>query len=101
MGKTLECRSVYFFSEGDERSFFRWLEGIDSVIRLEPVNHSLLVHLKDEPDLPDDSLRELIAVFYRYSVDMKQLTQFVNEDNATWFKRNRSAYWHEAVFGGD
>ncbi len=49
--------------------------------------------------IPDEDLRELIALFYRYKVDMKQLEIFLNNDNQAWFYEGKKAYWHKRVFG--
>jgi hypothetical protein len=48
--------------------------------------------------LNDDDLRELIGLFDRYGIDMRQLAQFENESNRIWFRDNKFAYWHSKVF---
>jgi len=44
-------------------------------------------------------MRELLALFYRYKIDMKQLQIFLNKNNKQWFQDNTKAYWHRRVFG--
>jgi hypothetical protein len=44
------------------------------------------------------ALRELLALFWRYGVDMKQLAVFDKQEFAHWFHK-RTAYWHKSVFG--
>jgi hypothetical protein len=43
-------------------------------------------------------LRELIALFRRYRVGLKQLAVFDRGEFADWF-RSEQAYWHKEVFG--
>lgn len=47
----------------------------------------------------DNDLRELLALFYRYKIDMKQLRVFLNEQNKEWFYGRPKGYWHYRVFG--
>ncbi len=42
--------------------------------------------------IPDDDFREIIGLFYRLQV-------FIKEDNREWFCENRRGYWHTRVFG--
>jgi len=46
----------------------------------------------------DADLRELIALFKRYNVSMKQLGQLKTDKNQHWFEGNETAYWHLDVF---
>jgi hypothetical protein len=93
----LVARLVRYFSKLDEDMFFAWLERIACVSSFHGEGVDLLITLK-RSNLLDDELRELIALFYRYSVDMTQLAQFETDANRSWF-RDPSSYWHERVFG--
>ncbi|NNM65014.1 MAG: hypothetical protein HKL99_10450 [Burkholderiales bacterium] len=92
----LEARSIRFYSAGDEDAFFRWLRSLPCIARYYGVGPTLRIlvvpHLVDE-----GMLRELLAMFRRYSVDMRQLALFDKPEFADWF-RNDKAYWHKAVF---
>jgi hypothetical protein len=44
-------------------------------------------------------LRELIALLYRYGLDMRPLASFRTERNAAWFANDRRKFWHARVFG--
>ena len=48
--------------------------------------------------LHDTDLRDLLGLFYRYKIDMKQLRIFLNDDNKDWFYGNKKAYWHKKIF---
>lgn len=48
--------------------------------------------------LSEASLRDLLALFSRYEIPMKQLAQFEDAKNAAWF-RAPHMYWHKKVFG--
>ena len=50
--------------------------------------------------IPDDDLRDLIGLFYRYKIpNMNQLQIFVNENNMEWFKGSPKGFWYYKVFG--
>ena len=52
----------------------------------------------DIEKLNDENLRELVALFSRYDCDLRQLSQFLNDDNRHWFADPRK-FWHVSVFG--
>ena len=56
----------------------------------------LIVRLKRRPGKLD--LRSLLALCYRYGVDMWQLAKFETAANRSWFRAPR-AFWYKAVFG--
>ena len=51
--------------------------------------------------MPDQDLREILALFYRYKIDMKQLVVFLNNKNKMWFFDPPKGYWHRRVFGSN
>lgn len=94
----LICKEVRFYSPNDEAAFFEWLSKNDCIDDVEGVGDE--IHLTIAADeLHDHDLRDLLALFYRYNVDMKQLKRFLSSDNEKWFFGNRIAYWHTRVFG--
>lgn len=93
----LICRSVIFYSENDENSFFEWIKKIECIERIAGLKNELYLHMVCD-DLHDHDLRDLLALFYRYRIDMKQLQIFLNPENEKWFK-NPQSYWYEKVFG--
>jgi len=50
--------------------------------------------------LSEASLRDLLALFSRYEIPMRQLAQFENAKNTSWFRAPRM-YWHQRVFGAE
>ena len=94
----LICKQVSFYSEGDEISFFKWLKEIEAIKDIKGIGDEIQLAIKNS-NIDENSLRELIAIFYRYKIEMSQLKQFLNEGNEYWFKANDCAYWKKGVFG--
>jgi hypothetical protein len=88
----LVATAVRYLSAGDETCFFEWLKRISCVADVRGEGLDLLISLRTPPR--DDDLRELIALFFRYDVDMRQLARFATPAWAT----DPSAYWHKRVF---
>lgn len=93
----LKATSIIFLSSGDEDSFFRWLNSIDCVSNFKGVRDVLSISV-DMEKLNDENLRELVALFSRYDCDLRQLSQFLNDDNRHWFADPRKS-WHASIFG--
>lgn len=92
----LICKELFFNSELDEAAFFEWVEKISSIQDCKGIVDEL--HLEVKCDINDDELRELIALFSRYEVDMSQLKQLATDNNKKWFQ-NEQAYWYTDIFG--
>lgn len=95
---TLICKSIKFCSYTDEYAFFKWIEAIDCIESFSQIHNELYLEVACL-ELRDDDLRELLALFYKYNIDMKQLGVFLSEDNKKWFSENTKTYWHKKVFG--
>lgn len=93
----LTCKRVLFLSEGDELAFFEWISKIRSIQKWEGKGDEIHLYPSSSA-ISEKGLRELIALFYRYEIDMHQLQQFVNDKNREWFTDKKS-YWHKRVFG--
>jgi hypothetical protein len=93
--RQLVARAIDYYSTNDEMSFFYWLEKIPCIAGYHGEGIDLLIDLNDTVD--DESLRELIALFFRYNIDLSQLAVLATESNGAWFK-NPQAYWYESVF---
>lgn len=89
----LDCSGVTFRSQLDEQHLFEWAMQISGVLRWE---QDTLV-LKSL-NISQASLRDLLALFSRYQIPMKQLAQFRNSKNEMWFEAPQM-YWHAEVFG--
>ncbi|AOT08746.1 hypothetical protein [Pseudoalteromonas luteoviolacea] len=90
----LICDSVSYFSQGDETAFFNWLNSIESVVKVEGFGTELEVTVSSN-NISDEELREFIAIFTRYDVELKQLRVFENSNNAEWFTQNKIAFWYK------
>lgn len=82
----------------DEDAFFWWIKRIKCIEKFEGAGDELYLDLKDG-ELSDNDLDDLIGLFYRYKIDMKQLAQFLTKENKEWFYDNPKAFWHRRVFG--
>ena len=88
--------SVVYYSAGDEEAFFSWLSRIVAVQDYKGVGRALHIETKELP-IDDESLREFIALFTRYGVDLSQLGRFLAPENEAWFM-DPQKYWHKKVF---
>lgn len=88
----LDCSGINFYSQLDEKHLFLWASEIRGVVRWEV--DTLVVR---SSRLSQASLRDLLALFFRYKIPMRQLAQFQNEKNASWFA-SPHMYWHQQVF---
>ena len=91
----LICRRVRFFSVGDELSFSSWLKRVKAIRRWEGKDDCILLHVTTR--VSDKSLREFIALFLRYDIDLTLLSQFMSSQNEVWFG-NPDMIWHQRVF---
>jgi hypothetical protein len=94
----LTCKKTVYYSPVDEELFFTWIEKIPSIIKDNGAGDEYYLYIKNHK-IPDMDLREVIALFYKYDIEMTQLKQFLNDDNKKWFYDNKQAFWHEKVFG--
>lgn len=93
----LLATGVRFFSQGDEAAFFGWLGKLAFVERYEGRGLTLFISV-NAAAVDEDGLRELLALFRRYGVELKQLAVFDRSEFADWF-RSKQAYWHKEIFG--
>ena len=88
----LDCSSVLFGSQLDEKNLFQWAIEIPGVIRWEQGN------LVVRTNLSQASIRDLLTLFSRYQIPMAQLAQLRTFRNESWFAAPQM-YWHARVFG--
>lgn len=94
----LICKRVTFYSQNDEMVFFEWLKRISCIGEIKGVGDELHLQISRK-QISDANLRDLIAIFGRYKINMKQLAQFLNDKNKAWFKGRPKAFWLKKVFG--
>lgn len=92
----LKAQKVRYFSQLDEKLFFDWLKMLPCVSNVEGKGDTLLIRVL-ESKVDEYALRELLALFRRYGISMKQLKAFDRRPLGDWF-RNKDAYWYKAVF---
>ena len=97
LNNILICESIKYYSQNDEENFFQWLKKINCIDKIVGVGYELHLYIASD-NLHDHDLRDLLALFYRYKLNMKQLRRFLNKDNKQWFFENNKAYWHKQVF---
>jgi hypothetical protein len=92
----LKAQAIQFSSQLDEGAFFSWLKKLSCVSEVEGRGDTLYIRVL-ESKIDEHALRELLALFDRYQIDMSQLAVFDKPEFARWF-HNRDAYWYEPVF---
>jgi len=93
----LKAQGTRFFSRLDEGAFFTWLEKLPCISDVEGKGDTLFIRVL-ESKVDEYALRELLALFQRYGVGMRQLAVFNKREFAKWF-HDRDAYWYKSVFG--
>jgi hypothetical protein len=89
--------SATFYSQTDEASFFAWLESIAGVTQVVGDHRGLVATLRSNR-LSKVALWNLLALYFRYNLPMKDLARFETPENRTWF-RDRKMFWYRGVFG--
>ena len=92
---TLVATWVTYGSYNDERAFFEWLERIEGVERFEGVGRDLLIYVSQE--IEELGLRDLVALFSRYGVDLAQIPKAFSVGEHPWLLKE-TAYWFRAMF---
>lgn len=93
----LTCDSVKFYCKEDEDAFFEWIEKIQSIETFSSRWKFLYLHVSCN-GVNDEDLRELLALFYRYNIEMSQLIEFLTSENKAWFYDNKKTFWYKKVF---
>jgi len=91
----LEIYSLTFYSPRDEENLFSWLGSVAAIKEIKGSGDSIFV--KVAVPIEDDDLSEIIAIFTRYGVNMKQLAVF-DDGRFPWLKR-KGMFWYELIFG--
>lgn len=92
---TFVAKRVTYGSANDERAFFEWLERIDGVDAFDGVGSDLYVYVRKNID--EYGLRDLVAIFFRYKVDLTQIPKSVSVEDHSWLL-NKEAYWFLLMF---
>jgi hypothetical protein len=90
-------RGPWFGSGLDETQFFDWIKQIKCVRKCDGLGYDLHLSI-DGVRMKDQELRELLALFHRYRINMKPLAVFASPGRK-WFA-DPEKYWFKRVFGG-
>ena len=97
----LICKKIKFYSQKDEDAFFEWVKKITCIDKISATGDELYLHVIGN-DLQDDGLIDLLGLFYRYNIDMRQLETFLTKKNKKWFFDGKTkGFWHRRVFGAN
>ena len=89
----LRAKDLMFFSDMDEENFINWAESIQSV--RESFGELDSIILMVDENCSEGDLREIISLFYRYNVDLRQVSVFKNK--YPWIN-NKKMYWYKKMF---
>lgn len=84
-----------FLSPNDETAMFEWFGRITAIRNVSGEGRDLVIALKSSPT--DAQLRDLLALFFRYRMDMTTLAALQTPENQSWFF-DPGSYWFDAVF---
>lgn len=93
----LKAHNMEYLSRLDEDMFFEWLGKLSCVLSVEGVGDELQITVSTSR-VEDACLRELIALFSRYQIGLKQLAVFQDDKRRKWFSDSQK-YWFSEVFG--
>ena len=94
----IDLVDVHYYSNNDENAFFDWLKKMNFVTKIHGHINILTITVKN--DLDEYDLRDLMALFYRYRIDMRSLVKFDRLDFHKWL-HNKTAFWYSEMFGSD
>ncbi len=87
----LVCDNAHFKTDIDKEIFIRFINRISSVEELDDFGKKLHVYVKSTV-IPNDDLKDLLTLFYKYKINMKQLNVFINKKNKAWLKLTTNWY---------
>jgi hypothetical protein len=95
-GFEITVRGPWLYSPKDKEVFFGWLESIPSVAKVGGVGFDVTISLRSKRVSQQD-LRELIAILYRYRMNMRVLAPLASSRHP-WFT-DKKKFWYKRVFG--
>jgi hypothetical protein len=82
---TIYADKIWYYSDGDKSRFFSGL--YDNPAYLNVKGYGTKLHIKlDTRKLTRESLYDLVALFFRYKVDMKELKPLLNSRTIVWLE---------------
>ena len=92
----IEATDVHYYSEHDEDVFFSWLPKIPCVEGHRGCLRTVYIRLACDL-LREEDVRELIALYQRYNIEMGSLIALDLPEFAEWF-RDKQKYWYSKIF---
>ncbi|WP_067463880.1 hypothetical protein [Nocardia amamiensis] len=93
----LEATGVTYYSPQDEAAFFGWLDKIPCVESYQGRVRTLYLTV-DLAAVDEDGLREIVALYRSYNIDLKELRVLDADRVGPWFS-DPARWWYEEVFG--
>jgi hypothetical protein len=85
-----------FYSMGDERRFFQGLNDNPAISDIKGIGRQLECDLMLR-NLNRDSLRDLMALLWRYGISLKPISVLSERKKFEWLNDERG-YWHRSMF---
>jgi hypothetical protein len=85
-----------FYSSGDERRLFQGFEEIAAIQDVRGIGRNLLLTIK-VGHLNKNSMRELLALLWRYGIPLMPLRSFAEKTKFAWLN-DEQGYWHSSMF---
>ena len=93
----IEIHPTSYYSRGDERRFFQGLSDIDCISNVKGVGRSLLFDV-DLRQLNREKILEIIALLWRYHIDLKPLRPLVDNNKKFAWVSEPHFYWHSNMY---
>jgi hypothetical protein len=93
----LEIQLTSFYSRGDERRFFLGLSEIDCIKNIKGVGLGLVFDV-DLNRLSKEKLFELIALLWRYQIDLMPLRLLSESRKKFAWLSEPQFYWHASMY---
>ncbi|TDZ90218.1 hypothetical protein [Mycobacteroides salmoniphilum] len=93
----LIARGVTFYSHGDEKAFFQWLNRIPGFESYQGQDSTLRIAVN--PDIGEEwDPAEFVALYRRYNIDIRELRVLFTSRLDPWYS-DPKRYWHNDIFG--
>ncbi len=95
--KDLVCKNINFLNNHDEEAFFEWIKKITCIGRYYSLKNKIYLEIVSDIIFWED-IKDLIGLFYRYDIDIKQLKRFLTDNEKKIFFKYRHMSWHSNVW---
>lgn len=93
----IEIQLTPFYSRGDERRLFQGLAEIDCIKNIHGVGRGLVFDINLNR-LSREKLFELVALLWRYQIDLQPLRQLAERNKKFAWLAEPHFYWHASMF---